>query len=112
MGRNNGDFQGSALYHGTTHPFEIGDTVKSMHGDPAYATHDLSYAESHADRREMHEYSKATISGKPEDHAKAAEITGKVFQVEPLGKTESTGMGDDKGNVMSYAGFKVVKRVK
>lgn len=112
MAARNANFKSSALYHGTTHPFEIGDTVKSMHGDPAYATYDLSYAENHADLREMHEYSKATISGKPEDHAKAALITGKVFQVEPLGELQSTGMGDDKGNVMSYAGFKVVKRIR
>lgn len=112
MAERNANFQSSALYHGTIHPFEIGDTVKSMNGDPAYATHDLDYAVNHADRREMHEYSKATTSGKPEDHAKAALITGKVFQVEPLGETESTGMGDDKGNVMSYAGFKVIKKIK
>lgn len=30
MGRNNGDFQHSVLYHGSDHAFSIGDIVKPM----------------------------------------------------------------------------------
>lgn len=112
MAERNANFQSSALYHGTTHPFNIGDTVEPRNGNPAYATADLDYAITHADRREMHEYDKVARSGRPEDHAKAALITGQVYQVEPLDETEGTGMGDDKGNVMSQKGFKVIKKIK
>lgn len=111
MADRNLNFKASALYHGTTHPFSVGDVVEPRNGNPAYATADLAYARNHADRREIHEYNKTAASGKSEDHAKAALITGQVYQVEALDKTEATGNGDSKGNVMSQKGFRVVKKV-
>jgi hypothetical protein len=100
------------MFHGTVHPFKEGDVVEPRNGNPAYATPDLEYAIQHAGKREDVEYNRVAASGKPEDHAKAALITGKVFQVEPLDSTEETGAGDDKGNVMSQKGFRVIKQVK
>lgn len=111
MTRNNADFQASALFHGTVHPFQIGDIVEPRNGNPAYATTDLEYATNHAGKKESLEYSKATRSGRPEDHAAAESIEGRVFQVEPLDEAEATGKGDDKGNVMSSKGFRIVKQV-
>jgi hypothetical protein len=50
MGRNNADFQGSVLYHGSPHAFEVGDVIlpqsKSGYGELAYAAeseHDARY---------------------------------------------------------------------
>jgi hypothetical protein len=50
MGRNNKDFKETALYHGTSHPFEIGDMVtpsilRGEHDDRAWATTDLAEAD-------------------------------------------------------------------
>ena len=112
MANRNDEFKSSALYHGTVHPFSVGDIVEPRNGNPAYATPSLEYATRHADRREIHEYNKTAASGRAEDHAKAELITGQVYQVEPLDATEKTGMGDDTGNVMSQKGFRVVKKVK
>jgi hypothetical protein len=109
MTRNNADFQASALFHGTVHPFQIGDIVEPRNGNPAYATANLEYAKTHAGRREDVESNRVANQ---QGHEEAAKITGKVFQVEPLDDAEATGKGDDKGNVMSAKGFRVVKRVR
>jgi hypothetical protein len=108
MTRNNADFQQSALFHGTVHPFQIGDIIEPRNGNPVYAG-SLEYAENHAARREDHEYNRIANE---KGHEEAAKITGKVFEVEPLDETEETGKGDDKGNVMSSKGFRVIRQVK
>jgi hypothetical protein len=109
MTRNNADFQASALFHGTVHPFQIGDIVEPRNGNPAYATPTLEYAENHAGRREDVEYNRIANQ---KGHEEASKITGKVFEVEPIDETEDTGKGDSKGNVMSSKGFRVIKQVK
>lgn len=101
--------QFKVLYHATTFPFNVGDVVEPRNGNPAYATPDLDYAIQHAGKREDADYNRVANS---QGHAEAAKITGKVFQVEPLDSTEETGAGDDKGNVMSLKGFRVVKQVQ
>jgi hypothetical protein len=119
MTRNNADFQSSALFHGTVHPFQIGDIIEPRNGNPAYATPRLEYAESHADRalnqyweqakRENPTYNKP--GGKQYDEWEE-ENPPKVFQVEPIDEHEDTGTGEDKGNVKSTKGFRVIKQVK
>jgi hypothetical protein len=109
MTRNNADFRNSVLFHSTVHPFQIGDIVEPRNGNPAYATTSLEYAMNHADRREDVEYNRIANE---KGHEEAGKITGKVFEVEPLDGAEATGKGDDKGNVMSSKGFRVVKQVK
>lgn len=88
MGRNNGDFQGSALYHGSEHPFEPGDTVKPNKHifGKAYATHNPEIA---------------SMFGR-----------GHVFQVEPIGETETEFADTAAPFVSSKQGFKVVKKVR
>jgi hypothetical protein len=120
MAERNANFKSSALYHGTLHPFNIGDVVEPRNSDYAYATPDVEYALNHVDRAihsrawEAAKRANPTYNtpGGKQFHEWAAEQEPKVFQVEPLGEVESTGFGDDKGNVMSTAGFRVVKRVK
>jgi hypothetical protein len=112
MPRNNSDFQQAALFHGTVHPFQIGDAITPQGDEPyAFATPDLDYAEEHAGHRETLEYSRATRSGKPEDHAAAAKIAGRVFQVEPI-SDDSFRHSDNTDAVVSKTGFRVVKQVK
>lgn len=120
MTRNNADFQSSALFHGTVHPFQIGDIVKPMNGDShAYATPDIDYATDRAERslntywqRAKRIHSKyGTPDGKQYDQWEK-ENPPKVFQVEPVDEHEETGAGEDKGNVKSTKGFRVIKQVK
>ena len=120
MGRNNADFQEAALFHGTVHPFKIGDVVTPMNGDLyAYATTDVDYALDRAkrsldsywyrDKRNNPTYN--TLGGKQYDEWEN-ENPPKVFQVEPLDSTENTGFAnEDKGNVKSTKGFRVIKQV-
>lgn len=103
MARNE-EFKNSALYHGTHHPFQIGDVIEPRHIAPdspysrpqdakAWATPDAEGAFRFGSR-----------------NGKAA----KVFQVEPLEHGEPKYLNDDpnSGQVYSKKGFKVVKKVK
>lgn len=111
MGRNY-EFKSSALFHGTTHPFEVGEHVTPQGEEPyAFATPDLDYATDHAGKRETFDYSKATKSGKPEDHKAAENIEGRVYEVEPLAD-DAFQHSDNNDAIVSKTGFKVVKRVK
>lgn len=111
MANRNSNFRGSALYHGTPHPFSIGDHITPQGDEPyAFATPDIEYASDHAGKREAFEYSKATRSGKPEDHAAASSIEGRVYQVEPL-SNDAFRHSDNTDAVVSKTGFRVVKRV-
>lgn len=88
MGRNNSDFQESALYHGSEHPFEPGDVVKPNKylGGVAFATPSMEGA---------------AVFGR-----------GHVFQVEALGKTETQYSDTPVPFVTSTDGFKVIKKVR
>lgn len=120
MANRNDEFKSSALYHGTLHPFNIGDVIEPRVSSYAYATPDIEYAQRHVERRiEGTEWEKAKREnptynkpGGKQFHEWEAEQDPKIFQVEPVGKVEPTGTYDDKNNVMSLQGFKVVKRVR
>lgn len=96
MGRNNADFQNQALYHGTNHPFQIGDeVVPGIHG--AYATTDAGVARAYAEDKAMTEVSPVNEYRIP-----------KVYTVEPLDPDEA---GPDRygtpGVTVSEKGFRV-----
>jgi hypothetical protein len=122
VGRNNADFRQSALYHGTVHPFQAGDVVKPGEDrEFAYATTNLDYARTHADRRLSSYWEKGKQQnptwnrpgGKQYDEWEK-ENPARVFEVEPIGEPEPTSSRDleDKGNVKSKKGFRVVREVK
>ena len=100
--------QFGALFHGTPHEFKPGDHITPQGEEPyAFATPDLQYATEHADRREAFEYSKATRDGRPESHAAAAGITGRVYRVEPL-SDDARRHEDNTDAVVSTIGFRVL----
>jgi hypothetical protein len=83
MTRNNADFA-AGLFHGSYHPFEVGDIVSGNENMPAYAT---------------------------DSHKEAAKY-GDVYQVEPLSVDDSYKTPTGTTNVESHKGFRVVKQVK
>lgn len=88
MPRNNADFQFSALYHGSEHPFAPGDVVepnKHMFGK-AYAT--------------------------PHAHVASMFGRGHVYQVEPIGDHEVEFADTESPFITSKQGFKVIKKVQ
>jgi hypothetical protein len=103
MGRNNEDFRNQALYHGTSHPFNVGDVVSPRVSGLSYATTDKERAWSYAIQRAD------IVGGAPPSNAK-------VFQVEPLDSEElhhtSSGFGGVEGTAVSSKGFKVTKLVR
>ena len=123
MTRNNADFQASALYHGTLHPFQVGDIVEPRSNDGyAYATPSIDYAEEHMRRQlggKLWEQAKEenptynTPTGK-QYHQWLQEQKPKIFQVEPIDSSEVTPSSklEDEGNFASKKGFRVVKQVK
>lgn len=80
MARNNADFQDSALYHGTAHPFQVGDIIepqgntnwKQSSGTHVYTTTDLETAKAYAEKAAY----KAGVETK--------KFEPRVFQVEPV----------------------------
>jgi hypothetical protein len=81
MPRNNADFRASALFHGSFHPFEIGDIVKAPSElMPAYATDSREEAESYGD----------------------------VYKVEPVGRTYSQKSPEGTTHHESFSGFRVI----
>jgi hypothetical protein len=112
---------GQILYHGTVHPFEVGDLVTPQKGDPhAYATPSLEYATTHA-KKSLDSYWRKAKSENPSYNTPFGkqyyewekENPPKVFQVEPVGEVEDTNnTGGDKNNVMSSEGFRVVKQIR
>jgi hypothetical protein len=99
MGRNE-EFRNSALYHGTNHPFEIGDVVvPGTHG--AYATIDAGVAKAYAEDKAMTEVSPVNEYRIP-----------KVYTVEPLDYDEAgPDRYDTPGVTVSEKGFRVTGRV-
>ena len=67
MGRNNKDFQDQVLYHGSSHPFNVGDTVVpgGRGNGVAFATPYIDHAKFYAGKK------------------------GSVFTVEPLPDDET-----------------------
>lgn len=92
MGRNNADFQSSALYHGSPHGFSIGDTIS-----PEYSTTDSTV--SATDDYDTAEFYR---------NLNNPERTGGIYQVEPIDTPEVIAHDDDTREYRSKAGFKVV----
>lgn len=118
MGRK-AEFQASALFHGTAHPFKEGDIVNPGSQDGyAYATPDIDYANRRAHQAVpflWEDLKKVnpdwnTPNGKQYDQFKE-ETPPRVYQVEPIGETEDATQDEFK-NVKSKQGFRVVKQVK
>lgn len=119
MGRNKVDFQQSALYHGTIHPFEIGDVVTPSYG----GGHDSEYAWATSDRESAENYARAAQDSKWSERMKQGERLDypqhkeehpqRVYEVQALGDEFATDPNRlQEGTVQSRKGFKVVKRVK
>ena len=89
MGRNNADFEESALYHGTSHPFEVGDIVEPRMLGKAWATNSYETASR---------YGRQGVT--------------RVFRVEPLvtGEPTSNSVGG-KRYISSEWGFRVLGEV-
>jgi hypothetical protein len=113
--RTAGSGEGVILYHGTSHPFEIGDVitppskvgVKSLwKGQEESVPSDVEHKVFAADDLEM---------ASSYAHHAAREVRGKpyVFQVEPADKNEHIETGQHGASVehISKIGFKVLKRV-
>jgi hypothetical protein len=87
MGRNNADFQSSALYHGTTHPFTVGDIIEPRSQSLAFATDNPALAHLHAATtvEGLHNDLLDDEGEMSEANQKVADsITPRVFTVEPL----------------------------
>ena len=82
MGRNNEDFQNQVLYHGSYHPFEVGDTV--------HPTSELMPAYAPSSRKEASTY-------------------GDVYEVTPISVSNSYKTPSGTTHYESNAGFKVIK---
>lgn len=105
MGRNNADFQASALYHGSYHPFEIGDVVEPS------ASRKLAFASPQLETARM--FAKGV-------NRKTNTTGGRVFEVEPVDPNEGKilepvkmkGAYGHTTEVASQKGFKVVREVE
>jgi hypothetical protein len=105
MGRNNKDFQTSALFHGTSHPFNDGDIVEPRLIDPndSYSRASEAKAWASPDADSAFRFGSRKLG-------RAAN----VFQVEPLEDGETKFLNNDptSGQVYSRKGFRVVKKVR
>jgi len=113
------EFQASALFHGTVHPFKEGDLiVPGPRDEYAYATHHFDYAHGRAEQAVNFSWEDLkqvnpkwnTPGGKQFDEYEK-ETPPRVYQVEPVGETEDASQGEFK-HVKSKQGFRVVKQVK
>ena len=100
------------LFHGTTHPFEIGDVVKprlnSSGKREAFAGSDAEVAYKYAVHKSQ---TGEAVTGKQIAGAKGAEP--RVYKVEPVDpKEQLTGHGYPEGFIVSRRGFKVVGRLR
>ena len=103
MGRNNADFKNQILYHGSQHPFEVGDVVTPQEGEPAYATSDVRLAAY---------YAAIPYGDGPVVHKSLP--AGHIAVVEPLDAQEpETSTLTDKTNIVakSTKGFRVIGKV-
>ena len=103
--RNNADFQASALFHGTHHPFQIGDVIEPRLIDPGnpYARESDAKAWATTDEESAFRFGGRKTGKAP-----------KVFQVEPIEKGEPQFLTEAHNNtqVFSKKGFRVVKQVR
>lgn len=100
------------LFHGTTHPFEVGDIVQpkmtSTGRKEAFAGTDADLAHEYA--RYKSETGEMGI-GKKIPGAKGAEP--RVYRVEPIDSTEDLAKhGYGEGIARSMRGFRIVERVR
>jgi hypothetical protein len=112
MGRNNSDFQQSALYHGTIHPFSVGDIVKPQggEGDGEYAWATPREGLAHERAKDWvgygwNDYSKNNRGAHYEEWEK--NNPPRVYKVEPIGDTEVDD-NPEYPSVKSRAGFRVI----
>jgi hypothetical protein len=100
MGRNNADFQGGILYHGSPHPFQPGDIVRPRNPKlGASATPDFEMAKGYSQSRYL-----------PLPHLVEKGYTPRVFQVEPMSTATYGKFGGKEVN--DKQGFKIIKEVK
>lgn len=97
------------LFHGTVHPFKVGDLVRPRHPTVyAFATTDADKARSRAYDAVSYAWSDA-VRANPElrydDWEKAN--PPRVFSVEPIGETEV----HEHGHIISKHGFRVTGEV-
>jgi hypothetical protein len=88
------EFRESALYHGTAHPFQIGDVVTPMNMGVAFAASDPRAASIYSSIR-------SHVTGKP----------ARLFQVQPIEGDDTVEQKETRtGHVIatSKKGFKVV----
>lgn len=123
MARNQ-EFKSSALFHGTTHPFEIGDVVLPA-STTGVSSHWLKILKENPEEmgtkvaQDVAERAHATRNYDAANwyaHVAAAE-TGKdtdanVYEVVPLDPKEAQEGPHLREEVTSKKGFKVVKKVK
>ena len=126
MTRNNADFQASALYHGTAHPFQIGDVIlpaamRGMRPDMIDDGQDDLSVDSDVHEKVYATDDLGTAHGYAHFNAQDAK-DARVYQVEPVDKKETLQVrsavdgGDvvpnDPREFISKKGFRVVKQVK
>jgi len=112
MGRNNADFHESVLYHGTVHPFQVGDVVEPREDHDgekrAWATSDLGVAKDRAKDWVNYKWNDLSREGKNRSWSEHQKNTPpRVFRVEPLGDVEQHDSEDYKA-VSSKKGFRVL----
>lgn len=116
MGRNNKDFQESALYHGTTHPFEVGDVVLPAKTAGVESGWKVNDPEGTVVGKDVDEHAFATPDLETARHFaginSGPNAKRHVFQVEPVDPTEpEIRQGIDFPEIRSKKGFKVIRRV-
>lgn len=92
------EFQNSALFHGTAHPFQVGDVVTPMNMPAAFAASDPRSASIYSSIR-------SRVTGQP----------GRLFQVEPLQDDDTYEEKETRTGAKiatSRKGFKVVAEAR
>lgn len=113
MGRNNADFQNSALYHGTIHPFSVGDVVtpRGVWGDGyAWATPNVDVAKRRGEDHVNYGWSDAVKEANKKGELISpskweAENPPRVYIVEPVDADEAE--TTEHGHARSRKGFRV-----
>lgn len=97
MGRNNKDFKGQILYHGTPAVLNPGDVIHAGEEGQAFATPNLE---------EAHQY--GAIQAYRRSNLK--DNTHHVYEVEPIGEVEVKYPDSDSPYYGSKEGLKVIRK--
>jgi hypothetical protein len=99
------------LYHGTIHPFEVGDIISPRGEDQyAWATPELRYAKERAadwTHYGWNDHVRENPQADPREFAKSN--PARVYEVEHLG--DAFFHPDNKDAVASKSGFRVIRRI-